>query len=241
MGGKNILADTDFTRPDNRFKNAVLIGKVSQVVVDDKGANVRCIMPDKVDHQEQPLITKPIPVLQISAGKKRSFAMPRIGQNVLLVKLPNGTSDYAAVGFFYTKKDPPPVTDPMLDYCVYDDGSIKQFNASNGDSLWDIKGKLTFKSDGKIDIETDADVLIKSTGNVLIDCDAQVTIAGDTGVIIQGPTTIQGNITHTGNMTTSGVHTDSLGHHTTSTARDDLLQRVAALEARVSALEQRAS
>lgn len=231
MSTKNLLASTDYTKgTDNRFKNAVLIGKVSEVVVDSKGANIRAIMPDKVDHQGQPLITKPIPVLQTSAGKKRSFAMPRIGQNVLLVKLPNGTADYAAIGFFYTSKDPPPVTDPKLDYIEYDDGSTMQFDAESGTLTWKLKGDVNWDNEGAALLKFQGDFTVEPTGNILLKPTGTVTLEASTIFL-------KGNINHTGNMTTTGVHTDSLGHHTSSERQEDLLRRIEALEQRVAALE----
>jgi phage baseplate assembly protein V len=210
MAGKNLLADTDYTRgTDNRFKNAVLIGRVSEIDCTSEHANIRAIIPDKVDHNGQPLITKPIPVLQICAGKKRSFAMPRVGQNVLLVKLPTGTSDYAAIGFFYTKSDPPPVTDPMLDYCIYDDGSTVQFSASDGTLTWNFKGGIN------ITTQKDVDITVQGGAKVNITADGDVNIISNSGqATIQAATiNLKGNIVHTGDITTSGVHTDSLGHH----------------------------
>ena len=68
---KNLLADTDFTDGrDKRFVHSVLIGRISKLECSEKGANVRVIMPDRLDSDGQPLITKPIPVLQISAAAR---------------------------------------------------------------------------------------------------------------------------------------------------------------------------
>jgi phage baseplate assembly protein V len=242
MSRKNLLSDTDYTSgKDNRFATAVLIAKVSKNECTDQQANVRCIIPDKVDHDGNPLNTKPIPVLQVASEAKRSFAVPRLGTNVLLVKLPNSTSDYAVIGSFYTKNDPPPVSDPMLDYVQYDDGSIMQFNASNGEQTWKLTGKMLWDNEKGADLKFKEAVLIdagsgsitvKSTGTILLD---------GTTVQLKGNLNFQGNITHTGNMTTSGVHLDANGHHTTSTAREDVQARLEALEARVTALETRLS
>jgi phage baseplate assembly protein V len=230
MARKNILSDTDYTKgTDNRFKNSVLIAKVSKLEVSEKGANIRAILPDKVDHQGQPLITKPIPVLQVCAGKKRSFAMPRVGQNVVMIKLPNGAmGDYLATGFFYTSKDPPPVTDPMLDYCVYDDGSTKQFDASSGTETNKFKGDTIWDHEGEFVVKLGKGMTITPQGDVLIDAP---------NIELKGQLKFTGDITHTGNMTTSGTHTDSLGHHTNAARQQDLERRIEALEARVAQLE----
>jgi phage baseplate assembly protein V len=229
-GKKNLLADTDYTKGhDNRFQNAVSVGFVSKVEVNGTQANVRVIYPDRVDHKGQPLITKPIPVLQVASQAKKSFAVPRVGDMVAVQKLANGTSNYLVTGSFYTTANPPPVTDPMLDYTLYDDGSTKQFNAADGTETWDLKGGISIKTAKAIVIEATAEgITVKAlAGTVRIEGD-QVQLVGNSGI------TFQGNITHTGNMTTSGTHTDSAGHHTSAA---DLERRLAELEERVRILE----
>jgi phage baseplate assembly protein V len=54
-----------------------------------------------------------------------------------------------------------------------------------------------------------------------------------------GPIVISGDIQHTGNMTTSGVHTDSNGVHMGGGASAELEERIRRLEERVSTLEAR--
>jgi phage baseplate assembly protein gpV len=243
MGHKNILADTDFADGrDQRFVHSILIGKVSDIVCTDKGANVRVIMPDKLDHDDQPLITKPIPVLQVSAGGKKSFAMPRIGQNTLLVKLPNSTSSYAAIGFFYTSKDPPPVTDPRLDYCIYDDGSSIKIDSNDGASVtltWDFKGgiSITTQKDIAINAQGGAKVTVTAEGDITLNS------TGGKAVITASEIDLNGTIVHEGSMTTSGIHTAADGPHAACGAgerleQQNIAQRIAALEQRVIELEQ---
>ncbi len=246
---KNLLADTDYTDGrDKRFVHSVLIGRVSKMECSDKGANIRVTMPDRLDHEGQPLITKPIPVLQISAGGKKQFAMPRIGQNTMLVKLPNSTSSYAAIGFFYTSKEPPPVTDPLVDYCEWEGGHIQKHDANKDADVFltqDFKGgwNCTVKKDvnlkttdgAKTNIESDGDVLIKSaTGNIDVKSPSGTVNIEQQNIHLTGTVTIDGDIIHTGNMNTNGVHKDNKGYHT-NTQR--LEERVAQLEARVTALE----
>jgi len=239
MAIKNILAATDFVSgKDNRYRNSVVIGKVVKLECTDKGANLRVQMPEKVDRKGTPLITKPIPMLQVSAGGKRSFAMPRVGQNVLMVKRSNGTGDYLAVGHFYTSNDPPPVTDPMLDYTVYDDGSIKQFDASKGTETHTLKGDTNWDNQGGMLLKFVKDAEIDSQGNITIKPTGTCLIQAAT-IHLKGAMQFEGNITHTGNMTTSGTHTDSVGHHTAAAREEDLLARIEALEARVLQLEER--
>jgi phage baseplate assembly protein V len=243
---KELLGDTDYTSgKDNRFGVTGIVAFVSKIEVSEKGANVRVIMPDRVDHNDNPLISKPIPVLQIASKAKKQFAVPRVGDRVFCIKLPNGTSNYAVLGSFYTKNDPPPVTDPMLDYVEFDDGSTMQFDASNGELTWKIKGNclidnekdFTFKLKGDFVVEIDGDVTIKPQGNVLIESGGDIDIKG-TNVNLQGAMKLTGNIEHIGNINTTGTHTDVHGLHTGAT-REDLEERIAALERRMATLEAR--
>jgi phage baseplate assembly protein gpV len=133
------------------------VGKVTKIECSDKGANVRVIFPDRTDHNGQPLISRPIPILQIASLAKRSFAVPRLNDNVVCVKLPNGTSNYLVVGSYYTSKDPPPVTDPKLDYTEWEGGHIEKRDANDGADVFltqDFKGgwNCTVKKD--INIKT---------------------------------------------------------------------------------------
>jgi phage baseplate assembly protein V len=231
MRGKNILADTDYTKGhDNRFQNAVSIGYVSEVIVDDTQANVRVIFPDRVDHKGQPLITKPIPVLQIASQAKKSFAVPRKGDMVAVQKMANGTSSYLVTGSFYTTANPPPVTDPMLDHCVYDDGSTKEFNASNGTESWKLKGDVNWDNEGAFIVKLGKGMTITPQGDVLIDAP---------NIELKGALKFTGDITHQGNINTSGTHTDTRGLHTSGKGMEDLIARVEALERRVGELEAR--
>jgi len=262
--GKNLLADTDFTDSrDSRFVHSVIIGKVSKIECNEKGANIRVIMPDKIDHTGQPLITKPVPVLQISAGGKRSFAMPRVGQNSIMIKLPNSTSSYVSIAHFYTEKDPPPVTDPKLDYCEYDDGddqssggnrstngqatgSFIKFDANKGADpslTWNFKGGIsqTVPKDYKINTTDGAKFNVQADGDIINESKSgSINVKSDGGTITIEASTIylKGTVQHTGNMSTSGIHTASDGPHSScGLAQGELEQRIAAIEARLAALD----
>lgn len=228
---KNLLSDTDYTRgEDTRFKNAVLVGKVSKIETDKTMSNVRVLCPDRTDHKNQPLITKPIPVMQQSAGHKKSFAMPRVGQDCVLLKLPNGTGDYVMIGTYYTTSHPPPVTDPKLDYCKYDDGSTMQFNAETGQLDWKLKGDMNFENEGAVSIKLKKGYTLEIDGDVLIKAP---------NIQLEGAMKFKGDIDHEGSMTTSETHRDKTGVHTAGTREAELEARIVALEARVTQLEAR--
>lgn len=261
MGIKRLLSDTDSQRGlDARFATAVVIGKVSKIECDDKRANVRVLLPDRLDHEGTPLNTKPVPVLQVASQAKRSYAIPRINDQVVLIKLANGTSDYLVVGSFYTTSNKPPVSDPLLDYTEWEGGHIEKHDANDGAEVFltqDFKGgwQATVKKNidikttdnGTISIVGEKDVLIKSAGgNVNVESPTgTVTIKQQTikleavNIELIGAVKITGNIDHTGSMETkAGTHHDTIGYH--MAAREtELLQRIAALETRVAQLEAR--
>jgi phage baseplate assembly protein gpV len=259
---KNLLSDTDYTKGwDNRYGVTAVIGKVSKIECTEKGANARIIMPDRIDHDSNPLISKPVPVLQLASKGKKSFAMPRQNDNVLMVKLPNGTSNYAIIGSFYTSKDPPPVTDPKVDYCEWEGGHIEKHDANDDAEVFleqDFKGgvKTTVKKDieikttdgGKMSMTSDGDMLVKSaTGNVNVESPSgavnikqkTINLEADT-INLTGHVVINGKIDHTGDMTTVGHHVDTKGPHMAALRESELLARLDALEARVRILEGKA-
>jgi phage baseplate assembly protein V len=247
---KNLLSDTDYTKGwDNRYGNTAWIGKVSKIECDDKHANVRVLMPDRLDHEGTPLISKPIPVLQVCSNAKKSYAIPRIDADVLLMKLANSTSDYVVLGAFYTTTKPPPVSDPKLDYTEWEGGHIEKFDANDDAAVFltqDFKGgwNATIKKDvnikttddGNITIESNKDVNVKAPNGQINLEQKTIYLKGDT-ITLEGALVFKGDITHTGNMETSGVHHDSLGYHTSGRERD-LAQRVTMLEKRLARLEQ---
>jgi Phage P2 baseplate assembly protein gpV len=257
---KNLLSDTDYTKGwDNRYGVTAAVGRVSKIECTDKATNVRVIMPDRLDHEDQPLISKPIPVLQQASTAKKSFAVPRMNDVVMMVKLPNGTSNYAVIGSFYTAKNPPPVKDPKLDYTEWEGGHTQKYDANtdeNGKASSDVfltqdfKGgwDCTVKKDvnlkttdsAKFNVESDGHVTIKSaTGDVNIQSPSGKVNIEQQDIHLTGKVTIDGDITHTGNMTTSGVHQDSKGFHTNALRDEEALARIAKLEAHLAAVELR--
>ena len=76
---KRLLSDTDANRGrDTRFQTAVVIGRVSKIECDESHANVRVIMPDRIDRNNTPLISKPVPVLQVLLSAFRDQAFPTV-------------------------------------------------------------------------------------------------------------------------------------------------------------------
>lgn len=263
MSVKRLLSDTDSQRGlDTRFATAVVIGKVSKIECDEKRANVRVLLPDRLDHEGTPLNTKPIPVLQTASQAKRSYAIPRINDQVVCIKLANGTSDYLVVGSFYTTSNKPPVSDPLLDYTEWEGGHIEKRDANEDAEVFltqDFKGgwQATVKKDidikttdsGKVSIVGDGDMLLKSaTGNINVESPSGTVTVKQQKIVLQaanielvGAVKITGVITHIGAMnTTGGVHRDDRGLHQAGTrSNEELAARIEALEARMAQLEAR--
>jgi phage baseplate assembly protein V len=228
---KNLLGDTDYNRqPDARYKNTITIARVSKIESDKTMANVRVLFPDRTDHEGTQLVSKPVPVMQQSAGHKRSYAMPRVGQNCVMARLANSTSDYVMLGTFYTTSDPPPVEDPKLDYVIYDDGSIQQFNAETGTLDWKLKGDMNFENEGGMSTKLKKGYTLEIEGDVLIKAP---------NIKLEGAMEFKGDIDHTGNMTTHGHHTDDAGTHQNAMRESELLARIQKLEAHMAATEER--
>jgi phage baseplate assembly protein gpV len=243
MGRKNLLSDTDYnTGKDNRFGSSVVMGRVTKIECDETQANVRVIFPDKVDHKGTPLITKPVPVLHPAATGKKSFQIPRVGTNVALLKYPNSHSDYAVLGSFYTTSDPPPVTDPKLDYTEWEGGHIQKFDANDDAEVFmtqDFKGGIDTKAKKNIKVSTTdgAHINLEADGDVNVKAPNGAINLQQKNILLEGAVTIKGDIEHTGNMRTSGVHQDSNGLHTSGRSAEELEKRVVALEHRVTQLE----
>jgi len=259
---KRLLSDTDANRGrDTRFQTAVVIGRVSKIECDESHANVRVIMPDRIDRNNTPLISKPVPVLQVASMAKKSYAVPRLNDLVLMVKLASNTSDYLVIGSFYSKSNKPPVSDPKLDYTEWEGGHTQKFDANDSADPFltqDFKAgwKGTYKGDVNLkttdsaafNIDADGDILIKSsngditvqspTGTVTIEQDT-IKLQGSTEIDITAPTIkLNGHVIIVGAMDQSGgVHTDPNGLHTG--ARAELEARIAALEQRMAQLEEK--
>jgi|SRR5215471_2761363 len=238
MSEKHIISDTDSMRGhDTRFANVAVMGFVAEIDCDDKHANVRVILPQKKDHQGTPLVTRKIPVMQIATAAKRQFAVPRLGTPVALIKLANGTSDYFVVGSFYTPTHPPPVTDPKLDYTIYDDGSIIKIDANDGAAVtltWDLKGgvSITTQKDININAQGSAKVTVNAASDI------SLVSSGGKAIVQASEIDLIGDIVHTGGMTTSGIHNAADGPHSScGLAQGELENRIAAIEQRLAALD----
>lgn len=190
---------------DHQMRDAFRHGKVIERKLDEKlGPLVRVQYLDK-----QGLISRWLPVKQFGSRATLHCYCPKIGDDVNVNMLPNGSEDGFVDGSFFNKGNPPPEgLDIDTRHYATEDGTIIEYRETDSTFRLDVGGATarTGPKAGK---------------------------AGGGGSII-----IVGDIEHTGNMTTSGIHTDANGIHMGGMAReDDLRKEIEDLKIRISKLE----
>ena len=189
---------------DGDVKNMQAVGIVVEQVVDSKQVACRVQLPDRNN-----LITKPLPVLQRSAGGMRTFSVPKVGQRVKISRFGNGLEHGSIDGTYFTPGNPPPTVNPNMEMAHFSDGSMIFYDPGANTMKLDMKGPVDLETLGPITLVTTADTTIRAA-NILIEA-GTIVLRGET--TIDGPLTVIGDIEHTGNMNTSGVHQDSNGFH----------------------------
>jgi phage baseplate assembly protein V len=225
--------DTDNVFPrnktgrDSEIRNMFRHGKVVEIVCDKTQTSVRVQYLDK-----DGLVSKALPVKQFGSRSSSSFWCPKVGDDVSVTMLPNGNEDGFVDGSFYNTGNPPPITDPNTKHTTFSDGSIIEYGegaptsgatragGSNASQLTlQLVGPvllncttMTITCSGLMNVtapEADFDTpTFHIKGNLIVD--GTINMGGSAS----GTTlTINGNIQHTGDMHTSGRHTDVNGTH----------------------------
>jgi phage baseplate assembly protein V len=223
---------------DHQMRDLFRAGKVIERKIDEKlGPLVRVQYLDK-----QGLISKWLPIKQPGARLTMMFQVPKIGNDVNVTMLPNGSEDGFVDGSFYNEKNPPPAgIDIDTRHFETEDKTIIEYREIDSTFLLDASAA----TNGGAKAAGGGSVLVK--GGVCTVTVPAITLDGTGGTVLvkagtitlEGPMEFKGDITHTGNMVTSGTHTDSVGPHYGGATRDDLEARLAALEERVLILEQK--
>jgi phage baseplate assembly protein V len=167
-----------------------------------------------------------VPVLQHGAQGMQFVRLPRLGERMLVAHMDQGQERGIALGGLYTAASGAPTDANIADqiYLKMDDGAI--FTYDPGASKLAISGvkEVDLQNSQDVNVTTGGNVKLTVTGNVTLKASGTTDIEGAT-VTVKGPTTFSnlvtfdagatviGTITHTGNMNTTGVHTDSNGHH----------------------------
>lgn len=205
---------------DHQMRDAFRHGKVIDRKMDkDRGPLVRVQYLDK-----QGLISQWLPVKQFGSRKTMHLYVPKVGDDVNVNMLANGSEDGFVDGCFFNKKNPPPEGVDL---------DTRHFKTEDGTTIEYREKDSTFSIDASGSTNAPAREGRAGGGGVV-----QVT-AGM--IALTAPEIlITGNIQHTGLIDTTGVHTDINGIHMGGAARErDLAAEIDALKQRLSTLEQK--
>jgi phage baseplate assembly protein V len=217
----NAFPRTKFGR-DHQVRDQFRHGQVIDREKDDKkGPRVRVQFHDK-----QGLISYWLPVKQFGSRKTVHFYVPKIGDIVCVNMLANGSEDGFVDGSFFNASNPPPegVDIDTRHFLAADETVIEYREIDHTFNLNDPSGP----------------VMVQATEIHIIATAGIVEITSPTTIILTAPTVvINANIVHTGNMTTSGVHTDANGIHGGILREEveNLKERVRLLEERLHEIE----
>ena len=234
---------------DHQVRDQFRHGTVIDRKLDEKlGPLVRVQFFDK-----QGLISYWLRVKQFGSYKTSHCYVPKIGCDVNVNMLANGSEDGFVDGSFYNAKNPPPEgVDIDTRYFLAEDETVIEYREIDSTfNLVDKRGPVLVKA---VYIEETADEHIKLTAGTFIEEEAGtfIELTAATQVIITAPEIIlnghmifNGLINHQGDMFTTGVHIDANGHHcptcgTTREQEDELValrEKTRMLEARLDALE----
>jgi phage baseplate assembly protein V len=187
---------------DHQVRDLFRNGKVIDRKMDaEKGPLVRVQYLDR-----QGLISKWLPVKQTGARATMFLYVPKIGNDVNVTMLTSGSEDGFVDGCFYNKKNPPPAgVDIDTRHLKTEDGTVAEYR----------------EIDSTLNLNCVGPVIIQAAGEVTITSTVRVTVTAPE-IVLNGHMIFNGLITHTGDMTTSGVHTDANGIHAGSRARDEI-------------------
>jgi phage baseplate assembly protein V len=160
------------------------------------------------------------------------FQVPKIGNDVNVTMLPNGSEDGFVDGSFYNEKNPPPQgVDIDTRQFKTEDGSVIEYREIDSTFNLDASAATNGARSGS------GGAVLVTAGDVTVTASGKAWIKG-APITLEGPMEFKGDITHTGNMTTSGTHTDANGIHMGGKEVDDLRREIELLKERVLILEQ---
>ena len=243
----NAFPRTKFGR-DHQVRDQFRHGKVIDRKFDEKrGPLVRVQYMDK-----QGLVSYWLPVKQFGSRKTVHYYCPKIGDDVNVNMLANGSEDGFVDGSFFNEGNPPPEVDIDTRHFLAEDETVIEYREV--DSTFNLNNKQGPVLVKAVYIEETADTYIKLEAGSYIEETAgtYVEITAGTQVIITAPEIIlnghmifNGLINHQGDIFTTGAHIDANGHHcpTCGTTREQELELVALrektriLEARLDAID----
>jgi phage baseplate assembly protein V len=226
--------DTRNVFPRNRgrshqLRDAFRHGKVidRKLHEETKAPLVRVQFLDK-----QGLISYWLPIKQFGSRLTSHFYCPKIGDDVNVNFLANGVEHGFVDGSFFNKANPPPEgLDIDTRHFEAEDGTVTEYREIDSTFNMVCVGPVIVKGT-TITVEGSESILEKAP-TITLEGEQIVSIIAPE-ITLTGHMTFVGDITHTGNMTTSGVHTDANGIHG-SMERED----VAALRKELDMVKER--
>ena len=186
------------------MENLICSGQVSSV--DPKTHRVRVAVRG-VNEWE----TFDLPVLTHGTKNPRVYHMPRVGEHVTCLFLPNGHEQGFVLGNFYTQTNLPGESDAEIWSAEFEDGT--RF-------VHDGEGNVTALIPvGHLTVGVKKDILIESESEVTLNVESDITVTGGaamtvkiadsitieaSSVTIKAPVKIEGNVTVDGDITATG-------------------------------------
>src|SRR4029077_6287799 len=202
----NVFPRTKIGR-DRQMRDMFRNGKVIDRKFDkDQGPLVRVQYLDK-----QGLISYWLPVKQPGSRSTMHYYCPKIGDDVNVTMLPNGSENGFVDGSFFNKGNPPPQVDLDTRHFKTEDGTVIEYREKDSTFNLDASGS----SNGPA---------VQAGGGGVVQVKAGLISLTAPEILITG------NIQHTGLINTTGIHTDANGIHMGGAAFEDLKRRISVLE-----------
>ena len=176
----------------------IRVGKVTA-----RNAELHKVQVKVADTCGAPLITDFLPVLAQRTVNDCEYDLPDIGQDVVVIFMPNGLESGFVLGGFYNTNQRPNQTTPDIYQHSFKDGTFLQYDRSAHVLTADVKGDIVVKATGNADINVTGNVTeavggsltATVTGNVTVASSATVTIKASSAITLNAPTVnIQGTL-----------------------------------------------
>lgn len=176
----------------------IRMGKVTA-----RNAELHKVQVKVADTCGAPLITDFLPVLSQRTVNDCEYDLPDIGQDVVVIFMPNGLETGFVLGGFYNTNQKPNQTNPDIYQHSFKDGTFLQYDRAAHVLTADVKGDIVAKATGNADINVDGnvtetvggDLSATVSGNISVASSSAVTIKGASSITLNAPTVnIQGTL-----------------------------------------------
>lgn len=161
-----------------RVANIIRVGVVSSV---DPAAGTARVFFDYQDDT----VSYDLPVMTRNTKDNQDYWMPDVGEQVTCLFLPIGVEAGFILGSFYSAAATTPVASQDKRHVAFKDGSLFEFDRSNGKLLISVRGDADLIVDGNLNAE------VGGTAAIDVAQDLAVTVGGQAVVDAVGPMTLQ--------------------------------------------------